>query len=240
MTELLHMHDNYIKEFDAKVINVGENYLVLDRSAFYPRGGGQACDHGIIKKGNSTVNITKVTKESGEVRHYFDGDVSFSVGDMVHGEIDWDRRYMLMKMHTLQHVFSRYMQNTYSAQTISSSVNVPKSHADFHPMEKLSDDEISNIESNINEILSKKYDVEIKFMARQEAIEFLKARKYQTQYLEMVPESVKEFRIVIIDDYDAASCAGTHVRNLSEIGTFKIVKQKNMGSKKRRIYFTIS
>lgn len=240
MTELLHMHDNYLKEFDAKVISVGEQYIVLDRTAFYPRGGGQACDRGIIQKGTESVNITKVLKEDGEVRHYFDGDVKFSNGDSVHGKIDWEYRYMLMKMHTLQHVFSRYMQNTYSAQTISSSVGVPKSHADFQPIEKFSDEEIASIESDVNEILSRKYDVEIRFMKRQEAIEFLKARKYQTQYLEMVPESVQEFRIVIIDDYDAASCAGTHVRNLGEIGKFKILKQKNMGAKKRRIYFTIS
>ena len=239
MTELLHMYDNYIKEFDAKVIFVGENYVVLDRTAFYPRGGGQASDIGILEKDDNVINITKVMKEDGEVRHYFNNTASFQVGDLVHGKIDWPRRYALMKMHTLQHVFSRYMQNTYSTETISSSVNVPKSHTDFQPIEKFTEEEIAKIEADVNDILAKGYDVQIRFMNRQDAIEFLKERKYQTQYLEMVPESVQEFRIVIIDDFDAASCAGTHVKNLKEIGRFKILKQKNMGAKKRRIYFTI-
>ena len=76
-------------------------------------------------------------------------------------------------------------------------------------------------------------------MPRKQAIEFLNQRGYQTRYLEMVPKSVTDFRVLIIGDYDAASCAGTHVKNTGEIGEIRIGKSKNVGAGKRRIYFKL-
>jgi misacylated tRNA(Ala) deacylase len=238
MTELLHMSDNYLHEFDALVEAAGEDYVVLNRTAFYPEGGGQSTDHGTLTDGSRTVNVTEVRKVEGEIRHKLDGS-SFDVGAEIHGEIDWERRYECMRFHTCQHVLSRYLQLNYNVETKGNNISPGRSRADYTPLESFDEEMKRRVEVGVNEILDQKLDVEIKFMPRAEAISFLKERDYQTRYLEMVPESVKDFRVMIIGDYDVASCAGTHVKNTSEIGHIQIGKSKNVGAGVRRIYFKL-
>jgi misacylated tRNA(Ala) deacylase len=238
MTELLHMSDNYLREFDAVVKATGEDYVVLDRTAFYPEGGGQSTDHGTLSDGTRTVNVVEVRKIEGEIRHKIDGP-SFKKGVDVHGEIDWERRHENMRFHTCQHVLSRYLQLNYNVETKGNNITPVKSRADYTPLESFDEEMKRKVEAGVNEILDKHLDVEIKFMPRAEAITFLLERGYQTRYLEMVPESVQEFRVLIIGDYDVASCAGTHVKNTSEIGHIQIGKSKNVGAGVRRIYFRL-
>ncbi len=239
MTELLHMSDNYTKEFDAIVESVGEDYVVLNRTTFYPEGGGQSTDFGILSDGVRTVNVKEVRKIEGEIRHKLDGS-PFDVGTKVHGEIDWERRYECMRFHTCQHVLSRYLQLNYNVETKGNNISPGRSRADYTPLESFDDEMKRKVEAGVNEILDQNLDVEIKFMPREDAISFLKERDYQTRYLEMVPESVQEFRVMIIGDYDVASCAGTHVKNTSEIGHIQIGKSKNVGAGVRRIYFKLT
>jgi misacylated tRNA(Ala) deacylase len=238
MTELLHMSDNYLREFDAVVTSVGEDYVVLDRTAFYPEGGGQSTDFGMLSDGEQTINVLEVRKIEGEVWHKLD-DTPFQVGTNIHGTIDWDRRYENMQFHTCQHVLSRYLQLNYNLVTKGNHITPGRSRADYTPLESFDEDMKREVESGVNEILDKNLDVEIKFMPREEAISFLKERNYQTRYLEMVPDSVQEFRVLLIGDYDVASCAGTHVKNTGEIGHLQIGKSKNVGAGVRRIYFKL-
>ena len=238
MTELLHMHDNYAKEFDAIVIDSGDGYLVLNRSAFYPEGGGQSSDHGEISDGERTVAVNDVRKMDGEIRHLIDGP-PFKVGTAVHGKIDWARRYECMRFHTCQHVLSRYLQINYGVETKGNNIKPGESRADYTPLESFDEDMKREVEAGVNAILSQNLPVEIRNMPRADAIKFLEEHEYQTRYLEMVPKSVKEFRVLIIGDYDAASCAGTHVANTSEIGSISIGKSKNVGAGVRRIYFKL-
>ena len=238
MTELLHMTDNYLREFDGVVQSVGEDYVVLDRTAFYPEGGGQSTDHGTLSDGTRKVNVLEVRKVEGEIRHKLDSP-PFDIGANVHGMIDWERRYENMRFHTCQHVLSRYLQLHYNVETKGNNITPGKSRADYTPLESFDEEMKRAVEAGVNAILDKNLDVEIKFMPRAEAIAFLKEREYQTRYLEMVPESVEEFRVLIIGNYDAASCAGTHVKNTSEIGHIQIGKSKNVGAGVRRIYFRL-
>lgn len=238
MTVLLHMSDNYLKEFDATVINSGDGYVVLDRTAFYPEGGGQSSDQGELSNGESTIFVKEVRKIDGEIRHLFDGQ-SFSVGEIVHGILDWERRYECMRFHTCQHVLSRYLQINYGVETKGNNITPGESRADYTPLESFDEEMKREVEAGVNAILTQNLPVTIQHMPRAEAITFLEEREYQTRYLEMVPKSVKEFRVLIIGDYDAASCAGTHVSNTSEIGEIKIGKSKNVGAGVRRIYFKL-
>jgi len=239
MTELLHMSDNYLREFDATILYVGEDYLVLDRTAFYPVGGGQTSDRGIISKNGGSIPIHEVRKAEGEIRHYSKESIPFAAGDVVHGKIDWDFRYECMRFHTCQHVLSRYLQLNYEVETVGNMITPEKSRADYSPLESFDDEMKREVEAGVNAILKQNLPAEILFMKRQEAIDFLRSRGYQTRYLEMVPENVQDFRVLTIGDYDAASCAGTHVANTSEIGEIRIGKSKNVGAGKRRIYFTL-
>lgn len=238
MTVLLHMSDNYLQEFDATVEAIGEDYVVLDRTAFYPEGGGQSTDYGTLTDGTRTVNVIEVRKIEGEVRHKLN-ESPFGAGTKVHGVIDWERRYENMRFHTCQHVLSRYLQIHYNVETKGNHITPETSRADYTPLESFDEDMKRQVEAGVNEILDRNLGVEIKFMPRKEAIAFLKERNYQTRYLEMVPKSVEEFRVLIIGDYDVASCAGTHVKNTSEIGHIQIGKSKNVGAGVRRIYFRL-
>ena len=240
MTELLYMHDKYVREFEATIIESGEDFIVLDRSAFYPEGGGQSGDRGSISMGDVIAKVSGTRKVEGQVRHILDGPNPFSSSDKVKGTLDWGFRYECMRFHTGQHVLSRFLQLNYGLETVGNHITPGKSRADYHPIESFDEDMKRTVEAGVNEILSKNIDVEIKFMPRTEAISFLEERGYQTRYLDMVPKSVTEFRVLIIGDYDVASCAGTHVANTKEIGRIHIGKTKNVGANKRRIYFSLS
>ncbi|MFW9800245.1 MAG: alanyl-tRNA editing protein [Candidatus Thorarchaeota archaeon] len=239
MTDLLYMKDNYLRDFDATIKKVSEDYVVLDKTAFYPLGGGQASDKGSLSDGKSLLTIHEVRKVEGEIGHFTKDDISFVADVSVHGKLDWEWRYECMRFHTTQHVLSRYLQLNYGLETVGNMITPGKSRADYSPLEDFGEEMKREVEAGVNSILTQNLDVVTQFMVRQEAIEFLQDRGYQTRYLEMVPESVAEFRVLVIGDYDAASCAGTHVSNTSEIGNIQIGKSKNVGAGKRRIYFSL-
>ncbi|MGY5874896.1 MAG: alanyl-tRNA editing protein [Candidatus Thorarchaeota archaeon] len=239
MTTLLHMQDNYLRSFKAKVIKVLDDSVVLDRTAFYPEGGGQSGDRGTLSGESATIQITATRKEQGDIKHITKELMPFQVGDLVEGKLDWNWRYDCMRFHTAQHVLSRYLQIHYDLVTVGNMIKPGESRADYSPLDHFGEEMKRDVESGVNEILVKNLTVEIRFMPRTEATEFLNQWGYQKRYLEMVPKSVKEFRVLIIGDYDAASCAGTHVANTSEIGRLKLGKSKNVGAGKRRIYFKL-
>ncbi len=239
MTELLHMRDNYIREFDATVTGVGPDFVVLDRTAFYPEGGGQSGDRGVLSDGEHTVRVVDTRKSGGEVRHILESAPPFSAGASVHGVLNWDWRYECMRFHTAQHVLSRYLQTVHGLETVGNMIHPGKSRADFRPIDHFTDELKREIETQVSSILARGMDVKIEFIPRAEAIALLQEKGYQTRYLEMVPKSVEEFRLVIIDDYDYAACAGTHVANTREIGSIVVGKTKNVGAGKQRLYFSL-
>ena len=188
MTVLLHMSDNYLKEFDATVINSGDDYVVLDKTAFYPEGGGQTSDQGELSNGESTIFVKEVRKIEGEIRHLFEGPPPFTVGDIVHGVLDWGHRYECMRFHTCQHVLSRYLQLNYGVETKGNNITPEESRADYTPLESFDEEMKREVEAGVNAILSQNLPVEIRNMPRAEAITFLEKKDYQTRYLEMVPK----------------------------------------------------
>ena len=104
MTELLYMENSYEKEMEAKVVKVDGNFVILDKTVFYPRGGGQPNDLGTLERNGGVFNVTNVLKRDGVV-HEVDRE-GLMEGDIVKGRIDWERRYKLMRMHTSAHVIS--------------------------------------------------------------------------------------------------------------------------------------
>jgi Ser-tRNA(Ala) deacylase AlaX len=127
----------------------------------------------------------------------------------------------------------------YGVETVGNSISPNESRADYSPLDSFEDEMKRSVEAGVNSLIRRNLNVEVRFMPRDEAISYLEQRGYQARYLEMVPKSVKEFRVLLIGDYDAASCAGTHVSNTKEIGGIQIGKSKNVGAGKRRIYFQL-
>jgi len=235
-TEMLYMHDNYIRSFAPTITATGEDYVVFNETAFYPEGGGQECDIGTMSYDKTTMNITKVKRDSGEVRHYFsDAENLPEVGKVVSCELDWERRLIHMRYHTAIHILSTYMKEKFGADVVGNNISTRNGRADFNIVEALTNEQLKSIEEGVNATIAENLPVHLNFMPREEAKTFLEDKGYQTEYFEMVPKSVKTFRVISVGDYDHASCAGTHVVNTSEIGKILVVKRRSMGKGKERI-----
>lgn len=235
-TEILYMKDvesNYIKEFDAKVIEKGFDYVVLDRTAFYPLGGGQPSDTGWLTWPGGKAEVKEVTKKEG-IRHHLVQNPDM-VPEQVHGVISWERRYAHMKMHTAQHVVSGVVYDMYKARTVGNQLYHDRSRIDFAPV-KFTDDMIAELEKKCNEIFSSGAKVEICTADREQLEKDIDAQRAN---LDLLPKSVRNLRIVTIEKFDVCPCAGTHVRSLSEIGRMKIVKKENKGKDRERITYEL-
>jgi misacylated tRNA(Ala) deacylase len=236
MTEMLFMKDvesNYIKEFDAKVIERGFDYVVLDRTAFYPLGGGQPSDTGSLVWSGGKAEVKEVTKKEG-VRHHLVQNPDI-VPENVHGVLNWERRYAHMKMHTAQHIVSGVVYDLYKARTVGNQLYHDRSRIDFAPV-KFTDEMIAEVERKCNEILKSNARVEVCTTTRTELEKEVDAQRAN---LDLLPKSVQELRVVKIEAYDTCPCAGTHVRSLSELGNVKITKRENKGKDRERITYEL-
>jgi len=235
-TELLYMKDvesNYIREFDASVIERGFDYVVLDRTAFYPLGGGQPSDTGYLEWQGGRAEVKEVTKKEG-IRHHLVQNPDI-VPDKVHGVINWERRHAHMKMHTAQHVISGVVYDLYKARTVGNQLYHDRSRIDFAPV-KFTDEMVAEVERKCNDILAGGAKVEISTTAREDLEKNIDAQRAN---LDLLPKSVRDLRIVTIEKFDVCPCAGTHVRSLSEIGKMKIVKRENKGKDRERITYEL-
>ncbi len=250
MINRLYLNDCYLDTFKAKIIEKTtwvqpgsdevQNFVILDQTAFYPESGGQLGDIGYLTSGKDSFKVTNTRQKQGKIIHELNSTERLEIGMSIEGKIDWDRRHKLMRVHTAQHIISRFFQINFKAETVSTSLKTANCRLDLHPLGKISSDELTSLSAEINEKVSEKMPVTISFLPRENAIEFLKKKEYQTKYLDMVPSTVKEFRIISINDYDWAACAGTHVKNTSEIGEITLLKTKNKGKLRERIIYSLT
>ncbi|MFB6192864.1 MAG: alanyl-tRNA editing protein [Candidatus Nanohaloarchaea archaeon] len=237
MTELLYYPDNeYQKEFESEVSKVKEmdNYICLKETLFYKEGGGQPADHGKISWNNSEAEVIDVQKKNGEVRHYIEGDFP-DPGQEVHGEIDWERRYKHMRMHTAQHVLSWVALEEYDATTAGNQIHEEQSRIDFKPVD-FSEEDVEKIEREANALIEKELKVEKKEMARELVEEQMTEGRTN---LDLIPESIDPLRVVIIGENDICPCGGTHVDNIKEIGRINIVNRVSKGENVERLEFEL-
>ncbi len=219
-TELLFYKDDPAR-FDAKVIKVLKNkFVVLDRTSFYARGGGQEPDHGKM----NGVDVVDVTKHGGVVLHELNG-IPPKEGTVVHCEVDESRRQRITKHHTSTHVVNSSARNVLGSWVWQHSAFKEKDYGriDITHHSSLSDDEVHKIESFANGIIQKNFPVTIKEYERGEAEQTFGFRIYQGG---VVP--VKSVRIVKIEDFDVEACGGTHVKRTGELGLIKITKSERI------------
>ncbi len=233
MTKALYMEDCYLKEFDATVVKAEGNKIELDRTAFYPTSGGQPHDTGVLVRGGEAFNVVDVVKDKGKIIHIVDKQ-GLKEGDKVRGRIDWERRYILMRYHTASHVLSAVINKRTGAKITGNQIYLNKARDDFS-LDDFDRDKMKDYVNEANEIIAKNLPVEIRMMPREEAFkipELVKLKK-------MLPESLKIIRVVDIVGFDKQACAGTHVKNTSEIGRIEITGIKNKGKSNRRVYFVL-
>ncbi len=235
-TEMLYMPDieaNYVSEFQARVIKRKKDYIMLDRSAFYPEGGGQPSDTGRVEWEGGSADVTFVQKK-GVVKHVIKGD-PHSVPDEVTAYLDWDRRHAHMRMHTAQHLISAVVLELYGAHTVGNQLYADRSRIDFDRT-RLTDDDMERVKVRFDELVDEAIPVSVYEMDRKDMEERVKVGRAQ---LDLLPASITRLRVVEIEGYDLCPCAGTHVRNLSELGHLVPMGRESKGAQKERVHFTL-
>ena len=237
-TEMLFMPDveaNYIRQWEARVIKRKKDYVMLDASAFYPEGGGQPADHGTLEWEGGSVPVKHVQKK-GVVKHVVEGD-PHSVPDEVHASLDWDRRYAHMRMHTAQHLISAVILELYGAHTVGNQLYHDRSRIDFDRTRLTDEDlEVTGNDAQIDDPVDAAVPVSVFEMDRAEMEERVKVGRAQ---LDLLPKHITSLRVVDIEGYDLCPCAGTHVRNLSELGHLVPLGRESKGAQKERVHFTL-
>lgn len=232
MTELLYQTDSYLKEFDAVVTAIfpDEKAVALDRTAFYPGGGGQPNDTGTL----NTLNVVKVRKAGDDVLHVVDGDLP-SVGTRVHGVIHWDRRYRLMRTHTAMHILCGCVFRDYGAQVTGGDMEPLKGRMDFE-FERLQKELVTIIETAVNREVQAGRDVRVKILPRDEAFQIPDLIRTK---INLLPAGIQQVRTVEIVGLDLQADGGTHVKNTSEVGQIRVVDYKSKGAINKRIYVEV-
>lgn len=244
MTEILYFKDVYIKEFDAVITRAdsttGKLRVTLDRTSFYPGGGGQPNDEGWIILNEERYEITKVKREGADIWHTIDGDLDtlaefLKSGASISCELDWDRRYVTMRTHTAMHILCGVVWRDYGASVTGGNMEPGKGRMDFE-FERMNKDLVLEIENRCNDEVSVGRVVVTDVLPRDEALQIPDLIRTK---INLIPESVKEIRTVEIVGLDLQADGGTHVGNTKEVGHIRLVDYKSKGAINKRIYLEI-
>ena len=234
MTEALYMKDAYLKKWEAKVVSVKDDkFIVLDKTAFYPKGGGQPWDEGFIIKDGEKFKVVYVGKFAGEISHEVEKP-GLKEGEHVSCEIDWERRYTYMRYHTACHLVSNVLYRKANAKITGNQIELDKARMDFS-MEDYSPEKLLIFVEESNEIIKKNLPITIETMSRAAVLEEPELARLAVG----LPKNLQEFRIVKIGDIDKQVDGGTHVKRLKEIGEIEMTKTVNKGKSNRRLYFIL-
>ena len=234
MTKALYLEDSYLRECDATVVSVKNGkYVVLDRTIFYPKGGGQPGDKGKIIDGSNTYNVVYVGKFSGEISHEVDRP-GLNELNKVHCVLDWERRYKLMRSHTAAHVFASLLCTGTGALVTGNQLEEDKVRFDFS-LENYDKEILKNYIDEANGLFRKDIPVKWYELPKEEALRIPGIIKMA----EALPPNLPSLRIVEIVGVDKQADGGTHVKSLREVGQIELLKTENKGKNNRRVYFKL-
>jgi misacylated tRNA(Ala) deacylase len=226
MTELLYLRDAYLREFDAEILEVDGERVRLDRTALYPTGGGQPNDLGTL----GGAGVVDVRKEGAAVWHTLGGPVP-EVGATVHGVVDWDRRHALMRTHTALHILCGVIWNEWRTAVTGGNMTPLAARMDFE-FDPLPEGFGARVEELVNAEIAADRPIQVEFLPRDTAVtdEDLIRTK-----VNMIPESVREIRVIDIVGLDKQADGGTHVATTGEVGGIRVTKTESKGKANKRI-----
>jgi misacylated tRNA(Ala) deacylase len=228
--ELLFRQDAYLRGCDATVTGIDAAGIRLDRTVFYPMGGGQPGDVGFLRLANGdTIEIADTVKgvNHEDVVHVPKaGSALPQVGDKVHAEIDWERRYRLMRMHTCLHLLSAVIKGDVTGGQVGDG----KGRLDFNlPDQSLDKDAITK---EVNRLVAEDHEVKTRWITDEE----MAAQPELVRTMSVKPPTgTGKVRLLNIVDVDLQPCGGTHVARTGEIGAVEITKIENKGKMNRRV-----
>src|SRR5262245_23945468 len=238
MTELLYQTDSYLQEFEAKVLSVlsDERAVVLDRTAFYPGGGGQPCDFGSLSVAGALYLVDKVKKQGDNVLHFLGGsDPLPATESAARGTLDWTRRYKLMRTHTSLHILCGTIFRDYGALVTGGNMEPLKGHLDFE-FATMRGELVREIEAAINKEAQAAREVRVNILPREEAFQIPDLIRTK---INLLPEGMTHVRTIEIAGLDLQADGGTHVHNTNEVGKIRVADYKSKGAINKRIYIEL-
>jgi misacylated tRNA(Ala) deacylase len=233
-TDDLYSRDAYAAMTEATVVEVTDEGLVLDRTVFYPRGGGQPGDIGLIRWDGGEVRVADTLKRDADILHVLEPDQTPPAPDTaVTAEIDWARRHRLMRTHTALHALSGVIFTDYGARVTGGNMEPGIARMDFE-LEAISQEFGKEVERKLNAALAQDRPVHVSFLPRTDALadpDLIRTK------VNLIPDHVDPIRVIDIEGIDKQADGGTHVRATGEVGTVRVVKteSKGKGFKRMRI-----
>ncbi len=224
--------DAYLTAAEGNVLEVVDGGILLDRTVFYARGGGQPGDVGRIRWHGGEVEVVDTIRREGKPFHLVaDTGALPDPGAAVHGRIDWERRYRTMRTHTALHALSGVVYRDFGAKVTGGNMEPGIARMDFE-LDGISVEFGEQVERKLNEELTKGYPTEVIYMARQEA---LKDPDLIRTKVNLIPEWVEEIRVIDIVGLDRQADGGTHVASTLEVGWVSVVKTESKGKANKRM-----
>jgi misacylated tRNA(Ala) deacylase len=234
-TELLYLDDAYRREFDASVVAVDAktNGVALDRTAFFPTGGGQPADTGELAFAERSAEVVGVVKDrEGIVWHQLAADAALpEPGEEAHGVLDWRRRHLVMRLHTAQHVMNGIIWRDHRAHVTGAQITPPEARLDFE-LASMSQELARSLEAAINEGVRQDLPVQVVWLPRAEADRDPSLIRLKAN---LIPRSIDPLRVIDIVGLDRQADGGTHVASTGEIGTVRVVKTESKGRANKRV-----
>ena len=235
MTELLYHLDSYLQTFSASVVSLDEENhgIVLDRTAFFPGGGGQLADSGTLTADGNSLTVTRAKWINGQLVHLIEGsDPLPTPGTQVQGQIDWDFRYKLMRTHTAMHILCGVIFRDYGASVTGGNMEPLEGRMDFE-FETMQRELVDEINASINAEVANARPVSWRILPREQAFQIPDLIRTK---INLLPEGIPEVRVVEIEGLDLQADGGTHVHNTAEVGAIQVVDYKSKGKINKRIY----
>ena len=232
MTEIVAHTDAYLRELDSVVQSVRAEGVVLDRTVFYPGGGGQPPDTGLLTSGDAVYRVEGIRRIDGALVHLTCGQ-NPAEGQTVRGAVDWGRRYELMRTHTALHILCGVIFRDFGVQVTGGNMQPLKARMDFE-LAQMSSDFADRVERSINEEVAAERDIAIGELSREEA---MRVPDLIRTKINLLPPQIKTVRTVEIVGLDLQADGGTHVANTREVGRIRVVghESKGRGNKRLRI-----
>jgi misacylated tRNA(Ala) deacylase len=234
MTQQLYQTDSYIREFEAVVTAVEGQAVALDRTAFYPGGGGQPHDTGTLSWEGGAGRVVKVQKRGDDVWHTLEGEAP-PAGTAVHGLLDWERRYRLMRTHTALHVLCGVVWRDYGASVTGGNMEPLEGRMDFE-FETMQKELVAEIEARVNAEIEKQHPLRVAILPRDVAFQIPDLIRTK---INLLPPQIEEVRTVEIVGLDLQADGGTHVAGTGEVGRVRVVDYKSKGAINKRIYIQL-
>jgi Ser-tRNA(Ala) deacylase AlaX len=240
MTERLYQRDSYLTAFDAHVTAVQPEGVVLDRTAFFPTGGGVLGDQGTLTGPDGrALRVVETVEGDAGILHRLEAQglletPGLAAGAAVHGALDWARRYVLMRYHTAMHVLTGVMFNDYQVRVTGNQIAPDKSRVDF-AFQEFDRALLEEGFRRANALVAQDLPVRISFLSAAEAKARPELFKLETTFRHDLPE----LRLVDIVGFDVQADGGCHVASLKECGRLVLTKSENKGKANRRVYFVL-